>query len=100
MAQACSTSVTGTPIDVRGGAQRVGLRTGLQQGVTGQPEQPAAALGLGHVVDGEAEAGQVFEQARARPGISDSGGLNGLEVQGIDHRPSVPVVTRIRVKCL
>ena len=91
MAQACSTSATGTPSESAAVRRRVGLRTGPQQHVSGQPEQPAAALGLGHVVDGEAEARQVFEQARPRAWISDSGGLHGLEVQGIDHRPSVPV---------
>jgi len=93
-------SATGTPSDSAAVRRGVGLRTGPQQGVAGQPEQPAAALSLGHVVHGEADVRQVFEQTGPFAWISDSSGLDGLEVQGIDHRPSVPAAPRIRVKCL
>ena len=70
---------------IRGGAQGVALRTGLQQDVTGQSEEAAAALGVGHLVHGETEARQVLEQPSPRAWISDPRSLHGVEVQGIDH---------------
>jgi hypothetical protein len=67
------------------GAQRVGLRTGSQQGIAGQPEQPALALGIGHLFHGETKADQVIEEPGSRLRVSDPRSQHGVEVLGIDH---------------
>ena len=65
------------------------------QGIAGQPEQAAATLGLDHLVCGEAEAVEVFDQRGAFSGIGDSGGFERIE---IDHPPeSASVDAAIRV---
>ena len=69
---------------IRGGAQGVDLGAGPQQDVTGQSEQAAAPLGLGHLVHGETEARQVLDQTGPRARISDSCCLHARRIQ-IDH---------------
>ena len=54
------------------------------QNIAREAEQPAAALGLHHLLGGEAEAVQVFDQRGSLARVGDSGGLQRIE---IDHPP-------------
>ncbi len=67
-----------------GGGLAQGVRRPARplQGIAREPEQPAATLGLHHVLGGEAEAVQVFDQRGTLARIGDSGGLKRIE---IDH---------------
>ncbi|BCI87551.1 hypothetical protein NIIDMKKI_27570 [Mycobacterium kansasii] len=66
------------------------------QDITGKTEQPAAALGFGHLVDGEAQSVQVLDQVGPPAWISDSGSFQRFEVERVgrvgesDTYPSVP----------
>ena len=61
------------------------LRSGGRtlQNVARQAEQPAAALGLDHLLGGEAEAVQVLDQAGPFARVGDSRGFQRIE---IDHQ--------------
>jgi hypothetical protein len=54
------------------------------QRVASQAEQPAATFGLHHLLGGEAEAVQVFDQRGTLARVGDSGGLQRIE---IEHPP-------------
>ena len=54
------------------------------QNIACQAEQAATAFGLNHVLGGEAEAVQVFDQRGALARVGNSGGLKRIE---IDHPP-------------
>ena len=67
--------------------QRCAGCTPADQSVSGiacQAEQAAAAFGLNHLLGGEAEAVQVFDQRGALARVGNSGGLKRIE---IDHPP-------------
>jgi hypothetical protein len=68
-----------------GGPQGIDLGAGPQQGVTGKPEQAAVTLGLHHLVCGETEVRQVFDQTSPLARVGDSGGLKRFQIQRIDH---------------
>jgi hypothetical protein len=65
-----------------GGPQGIDRGTGPKQGVTGKSEQAALTLGLDHLVRGETESRQVFDQTSPLARVGDSGGLERFQ---IDH---------------
>jgi hypothetical protein len=64
------------------GAQAVGRAARPQEDVAGEAEQAPAALGVDHVLGGEPEAVQVFDQAGPPARVGDPCGFQGVE---IDH---------------
>ena len=69
------------------GLQRVDRRPRPGQNITGEAEQPAALLGLDHLLGSEAQIVQVLDQVGPLARIGDPGRLQRIEVQVIGHLP-------------